>query len=191
MNKIILASASPRRIEMMKGNGFYPEVIPADVDETLPFAMSPEASVMYLALKKAAHVAKDSIREDIMVIAADTVVVYNGKIIGKPQKPDEAFNILSSLRSDCHQVITGVCIIEKKEKHVSKTCFYDTTDVFFKNYSDDELSAYVNTSEPYDKAGGYAVQGTFGKYVDHIEGNLDNVIGFPWKLIEPYLKKPC
>lgn len=191
MRKIILASASPRRIEMMRENGFEPEVIPADIDETLPFSMSPEASVMYLALKKAMHVAQSAACESGIVIAADTVVVHNGKIIGKPQSPDEAFNILSSLRSDCHQVITGVCIIEIKEKHAYKTCFYDTTDVFFKNYSDEELTAYVNTSEPYDKAGGYAIQGTFGKYVDHIDGNLDNVIGFPWKLIEPYLKKPC
>lgn len=188
MKKIILASASPRRIEMMKDNGFEPEVIPAHIDERLPLSMTPEASVMYLALKKAAHVKGAVSDEDSIIIAADTVVVYKERIIGKPRNAEEAFKTLSELRADMHLVITGVCILKTKEKHITKICFYDKTSVFFKAYSDDELKSYVNTPEPYDKAGGYAIQGAFGKYVDHIDGNLDNVIGFPWKMIYPYIK---
>ena len=192
MKKIILASKSPRRIEMMKDNGFDPAVMPADIDETLPFDMTPEASVMYLALKKAAHVADlyapdPAAADTYTVIAADTVVVYEGRIIGKPQDAEEAFDILSMLCGKCHHVITGVCIISSNETGVSKKCFYDKTTVFFKDYSDEELARYVETDEPYDKAGGYAIQGTFGKHVHHIEGNLDNVIGFPWKMIRSYL----
>lgn len=194
MKKIILASASPRRIEMMKDNGFDPEIIPAHVDEKLPFAMTPEASAMYLALKKASCAAElyentdTDENDDILVIGADTIVVDDDKIIGKPKNADEAFDILSRLRSRHHHVITGVCIITVDKESCRKICFYDKTRVFFRDYSDEEMTRYICTSEPYDKAGGYAIQGTFGKYVDHIEGNLDNVIGFPLKLIKTYIE---
>lgn len=196
MKKIILASASPRRIEMMKEHGFNPHVIPAGIDEALPFSMTPEAAVMYLAFKKSLHVASllsndsklQATAEDSIIIAADTAVVYNGRFIGKPRNPDEAFEFLSSMRGDSHHVITGVSLIEYTLTDIRKSCFYDKTTVYFKNYSDSELDAYVHIDEPYDKAGGYAIQGTFKKYVDHIDGNMDNVIGFPWTLIEPLLK---
>ena len=196
MKKLILASASPRRIEMMKEHGFNPHVIPAGIDEALPFSMTPEATVMYLAFKKSLHVASllsndsklQAAAEDSIIIAADTAVVYNDRFIGKPRNPDEAFEFLSSMRGDSHHVITGVSLIEYTLTDIRKNCFYDKTTVYFKNYSDSELDAYVHTDEPYDKAGGYAIQGTFKKYVDHIDGNMDNVIGFPWTLIEPLLK---
>ncbi|MGN0702960.1 MAG: Maf family protein [Lentihominibacter sp.] len=186
MKKIILASSSPRRIEMMKKNGYTPLIMPADVDETLPFDMTPEASVMYLALKKAAHINAASDSEMHIIIAADTVVVHNKKILGKPHGRNEAWRMLSSMRNDQHDVLTGVCIIDTYAS--SKICFYDRTSVFFNDYSDAELNAYIDTDEPYDKAGGYAIQGTFGRYIDHIDGDYDNVVGFPWYRIEPYLK---
>lgn len=235
---IILASGSPRRIEMFHDRGYEVRVHPADIDETLPFDMTPEAAVMYLSLAKALHVAEE---EKGLIIAADTVVVYDGEIIGKPADSEEAFRILSRLREQTHQVITGVCIIDnqghqelesagssgeskpagtpewsklagdsKKSETAGpdrsepsgktdqgdntsppprKLCLYDVTDVVFGTYSDEELQAYVETPEPYDKAGGYAIQETFGKYIDHIEGDLDNVIGFPMYRVEPYLLK--
>ena len=196
MKNIILASASPRRIEIMKDHGFDPEIRPANVDETLPFGMTPEASVMYLAFKKALHTAALHYKPNSIYIAADTIVEYKGRIIGKPQDSDDAFSTLQKLRNDVHHVITGVCILETDPAHDSspppsfakKECFYESTSVFFKDYSDDELLAYVNTAEPYDKAGGYAIQGTFGKYIDHIKGDYDNVVGFPWKRISAFLK---
>lgn len=184
MNPIILASASPRRIEIMQKNGFHPLVIPADVDETLPFHMSSESASMFLALKKAASVAADAV-ENSIIIAADTMVVCGNSIIGKPKNEIDAFLILKRLRNTSHHVITGVCIIDTAKNR--KTCFYEDTTVFFKDYSDEEILAYTATPEPYDKAGGYAIQGTFKKYIDHIEGDFDNVVGFPWKRVEPYL----
>ena len=217
MKRIILASSSPRRIEMMKNNGFEPEIMPADVAETPPMDMTPEGFAMFLALKKAlyakdavngnadadgavntpddgsahapydgsAHAPDDGSDADCLIIAADTIVVHGEKIIGKPKNQVDAFLTLKRLRDDCHQVITGVCIIDTADN--AKTCFYETTDVYFTDYSDDELNDYINTDEPYDKAGGYAIQGTFKKYIDHIEGDFDNVVGFPWSKIQPYL----
>lgn len=201
MKNIILASSSPRRIEMMKEKGYNPEIMPADIEETLPMKMRPQSAVMYLALKKAyasqqqfLKLSSDESKEEtkpqnfknnFLIIAADTVVVYNNKIIGKPKDKTEAFDILSSLRNDRHRVITGVCIIDTENN--TKKCFCDETSVFFTDYSNEELTIYVNTSEPYDKAGGYAIQGTFKKYVDHIEGDYNNVVGFPWDKIKSEL----
>ena len=202
MKRIILASASPRRIKMMRSNGYVPEIIPADVNESLPFDMSPQASVMYLAFKKAHHTAvstlsrepaaysgKDNFCDDAIVIAADTVVLVNGCIIGKPSSQQEAFDTLQAMRNSHHSVMTGVCILNiASGRFTNKTCLYEKTDVYFSDYSDEELLNYVKTSEPYDKAGGYAIQGTFGRYIDHIDGDYDNVVGFPWKRVEPFLK---
>jgi len=185
MKKIILASSSPRRIEMMKQHGYQPVIRPADVDETLHGNISPEAAVMYLAFKKAAWVASYENDSNARIIAADTVVVFQNRIIGKPADRQEAWNILSSLRSNHHSVITGVCILDTD--HSLKRCFYEKTAVYFKPYTDVELSDYLATSEPYDKAGGYAIQGTFQTYIDHIEGDYNNVVGFPWAKIQPYL----
>ncbi len=195
MKRIILASSSPRRIEMMKKNGYEPEIIPADVDERIHIQMSCEAAAMYLAYKKASHVAEEIIaaapvgdhetHDDIIVIAADTIVVYDNEIIGKPHSRREAFDVLSRLRSDSHRVMTGVAIIDT-ERNI-KDCFCDISTVYFGSYTDDELLKYVSTDEPYDKAGGYAIQGTFGKYIDHFEGDYDNVIEFPWYKVKEYL----
>ncbi len=188
MKKIILASGSPRRIEMMKNNGYDPVIAPADVDESLPFDMDPASAVMYLALKKAAYT--DALFADDtsarITIAADTIVVDGNKIMGKPEDKEDAFNMLSSLRNRNHQVMTGVCIIDSVSKR--KTCFCDITEVFFTDYSNEELNEYLDTDEPYDKAGAYAIQGTFAKYIDRFEGDYDNVVGFPWYRIASFLK---
>jgi len=182
---IILASGSPRRIEMFRDRGYAPSVIPADIDETLPFEMPPETAVMYLSFAKASHVARE---HQGLIIAADTVVVYEGEIIGKPADEADAFETLSRLRGNTHQVITGVCVIDTAAEPVTKTCLYELTDVTFSDYTDEELRAYVQTPEPYDKAGGYAIQETFGRYIDHIDGDLDNVIGFPMYRVESYMQ---
>lgn len=184
MKRIILASSSPRRIEMMKNNGYKPEIIPAHVDETIHINMSCEAAAMAIAYKKAAHIA-EHINDDAIIIAADTIVVYDGEIMGKPTSQEDAYRMLSKLKNNHHNVMTGVAIIDTVEKH--KICFCDTTSVYFKDYSDDDLIAYIKTSEPYDKAGGYAIQGTFSQYIDHFEGDYDNVVGFPWYRVKEYL----
>ena len=187
---IILASASPRRINMMKEKGFDPIIMPADVNEDLPFEMPMESAVMYLAAKKALWVEEQLKCQDNsngqLIIAADTIV-YKNKIIGKPEDPCDAFRTLSSLQSDYHYVATGVCLIKAGEPVRKTLC--EVTKVFFTSIPDNELAAYVQTKEPYDKAGGYAIQGTFAKYIDHFEGDYDNVVGFPWKRIEMELRK--
>ena len=196
-NDIVLASASPRRIEMFRERGIQPRVVPADVEEHLPFDMPAETAVMYLALTKALDVAS---REHGLIVAADTVVVCDGKIIGKPADEEDAFETLRRLRNRTHQVITGACLIDSPEAAatdagagasagiVRKHCLYEVTDVTFGTYTDAQLRAYVQTPEPYDKAGGYAIQETFGRYIDHIDGDLDNVIGFPMSRVLPYLQ---
>ncbi|MBE6034680.1 MAG: septum formation protein Maf [Clostridiales bacterium] len=186
MNKqnIILASSSPRRIEIMKQHGLYPTILPADVDETIPEGAEMEDAVMYLALKKALYIENKilaSAHDNPVIFAADTVV-YKEKIIGKPRDRQDAYEILWNLRGKTHYVATGVCILQAGI--YIRHCFCEITKVFFKNYTEKELNDYLDTPEAYDKAGAYAIQGTFGQYVDHIEGDLDNVIGFPWDRIE-------
>mgnify|MGYP004465137241 FL=1 len=201
MRTILLASSSPRRIEMMKQHELDPIIQPSDVSENLPIDLEPQIAVMYLALKKALHAQNQrkvitqvnpehpllcrEKGEPTHILAADTIVVFDGKIIGKPKSKEEAFLTLSMLRGNPHHVITGVCVIDLESG--KKTCFYDTSTVYFTDYSDEELQAYVNTREPYDKAGGYAIQGTFEKYVDHIEGDRDNIVGLPWYRVEELL----
>lgn len=187
---LILASGSPRRIEMMRQKGCSPIVLPANVVETLPLPLDPQTSVMYLAAKKALWT-KDALsqaqRENSPVILAADTIVYKDRIIGKPADEKEAFETLSLLRGSWHFVITGVCLLAAGKP--AGRLFYETTKVYFRDFTDEALSAYVKTAEPYDKAGGYAIQGTFGTYVDHIEGDYENVIGFPWSRIEKELER--
>jgi septum formation protein len=191
-SRIILASSSPRRIEMMRNNGIEPVIMPSSADERLPFAMSMEQAVMFLALKKALNVEKLWLKETSdsripsVVIAADTIVYKNG-IIGKPADEADALNTLRLLRNTRHFVATGVALIAPAGPKRSVIC--DVTEVFFSDYSDRDIHEYLNTDEPWDKAGSYAIQGTWGKYVDHITGNYDNVIGFPWEKIKSELQK--
>lgn len=185
--KIILASASPRRIEMMRAHGYAPIIRPADIDETLPAGISMADAVMFLALKKALAI-NEQIRpeeEGSLIIAADTVVYKDG-ILGKPKDRADAFAMLSKIKNTGHQVATGVAIVEAGKPN--KKIFYDVTEVFCRDYSDEELNAYLDTDEPYDKAGGYAIQGLFAKYIDRYNGSFDTVVGFPWERIEKELK---
>ena len=200
--EIVLASASPRRIEIMKKNGIEPMIMPADVNEVLPEDIGMEEAVMYLALKKALYVENMLFQEDSdlqsednsktvqcvnpYIIAADTVV-FKDSIIGKPSDREDAFNILWDLNGKEHYVATGVCILQKGTS--IRHCFCEITKVFFKEYTEEEINTYLDTDEPYDKAGAYAIQGYFGKYVDHIEGDLENVIGFPWNRIKEEFNK--
>lgn len=179
---------------MLKNNGIEPVVIPSDVDETIPMELTMEQSVMYLALKKALNVEQIYLKdlkqtmESSVIIAADTVVYKNG-IIGKPIDWKDAENTLKLLRNSSHFVATGVALLCPGTS--KRFVFCDITEVFFKDYNDSDISDYLNTQEPWDKAGSYAIQGAWGKYVDHIDGSYENVIGFPWKRIKSELTKRC
>ena len=190
-SRIILASSSPRRIEMMKNMGIEPIILPSQADETLPFEMTMEQAVMFLALKKALNVEKIWLKENAdqsiptVIVAADTIVYKNG-MIGKPADEADAVNILKLLRNTSHYVATGVALI--RPGFPKRSVFFDTTEVFFKDYSDDDIMRYLDTDEPWDKAGSYAIQGIWGKNISHIDGDYDNVIGFPWEKIKAELK---
>lgn len=184
----VLASASPRRIEMMRSHGLEPIVCPADIEENLPLVDGMKETVMFLALKKAKAVESSNanIPKGSIIIAADTVV-YKDEIMGKPIDFEDGFNMLSKLRNTYHYVTTGVALVEAGCENAR--VFAEVTKVYFKDYSDEELRAYLETDEAYDKAGAYAIQGYFAKHIEKFEGDYDNVVGFPWTRIEEEVKK--
>lgn len=182
---LILASASPRRIEMFQKHGFDPIIMPSDIHENLPEEIDPEIAVMFLALKKGLEtefrILEENKIHDSYIIAADTIV-YKDKILGKPQNEEDAFQTLTMLKNTSHQVITGVCIIQAGMNH--KLVFYETTHVEMSDYSQEEIREYINTGEPMDKAGAYAIQGKWGIHVASYHGDYDNIVGFPWSRFE-------
>jgi len=182
--KIILASASPRRIEILKNNGITADIMPADVDENIPEGTPPHLACMYNALKKALAV-ESQVTEGV-IIAADTIV-YNGTMLGKPVDEDDAFRMLSDLRNKSHSVMTGVALAdaETHRRHV----FFEETKVHFGDYSDEDIRQYIASGEPMDKAGSYAIQGGWGRMVTSVEGDFANVIGLPWDRLKEELDR--
>lgn len=173
MSKIILASASPRRKELMELAGYDFEVICADIVEVVPEEAMPQEVVMSLALQKAQAVAAE--HKEAVVIGSDTVVALDGKILGKPHSEQEACEMLRSLSGRTHKVFTGVAIVcGGKVKN-----FFDETDVEFYSLGDDEIKKYVATGEPTDKAGAYGIQGKGSVFVKRINGDFFSVMGLP------------
>lgn len=173
MSKIILASASPRRKELMELAGYDFEVICADIVEVVPEEAMPQEVVMSLALQKAQAVAAE--HKEAVVIGSDTVVALDGKILGKPHSEQEACEMLRSLSGRTHKVFTGVAIVcGGKVKN-----FFDETDVEFYSLGDDEIKKYVATGEPTDKAGAYGIQGKGSVLVKRINGDFFSVMGLP------------
>mgnify|MGYP000630604371 FL=1 len=173
MPKIILASASPRRKELMELAGYDFEVICADIVEVVPEEAMPQEVVMSLALQKAQAVAAE--HKEAVVIGSDTVVALDGKILGKPHSEQEACEMLRSLSGRTHKVFTGVAIVcGGKVKN-----FFDETDVEFYSLGDDEIKKYVATGEPTDKAGAYGIQGKGSVLVKRINGDFFSVMGLP------------
>ena len=171
--KIILASASPRRRELL---GFITEnftVCVSDAEEITDPSLSPEETVRALAALKGEAVLAE--HPDDVIISADTIVVLDDKILGKPHSRDEAFCMLSSLSGRVHTVFTGVCVIYGDKK----LCFAERTDVTFCDLSEDDINAYIETGEPFDKAGGYGIQGRGSVMISSITGDYYNVMGLP------------
>lgn len=176
--KYILASASPRRKELLKQAGFEFEVIPSSVEENIT-KTDPSEIVMELADRKAKEVFGRCGQKDCVVIGADTVVVYRGEILGKPADSAEAFDMLSMLADRTHQVYTGVSLVISQKGRVHTRTFYESTDVTFCPVSPEDLRAYVKTGDPLDKAGAYGIQGAFAVHVKCIRGDYNNVVGLP------------
>lgn len=173
--EMILASASPRRKELMEKAGFQFEVVAADVEETFPEGMELTEIPKHIANLKAEAVAQN-LQTDKIIIAADTIVVCEKKVLGKPKDLNDAKEMLQFLSGKQHQVITGVCLQQQNKKQT----FANTTEVFIQELSNSEIEYYVNNYEVLDKAGAYAIQDWIGlNKINKIEGCYFNVVGLP------------
>lgn len=173
MKHIILASASPRRKKILELADLKFDVMPSDAQE-ITTKTAPNEVVMELASIKAKDIYKKSEKQS-MIVGADTVVAYQGQILGKPTDEADAKRMLTMLSGQTHEVYTGVCIIEDGK---TKT-FYEETKVTFYEISDEQIDHYIKTGEPMDKAGSYGIQGKAAVFIKGIEGDYYNVVGFP------------
>ena len=185
MARLILASSSPRRKEILEKANIPFVVMEPDVDETQFAGSDPKSIVMQLARKKALSVMGSADYDDI-ILGVDTIVYDEGRILGKPCCKDEASNMMKSLSNKTHLVISGVCILQKNGFEKLFAC---ETLVEFGRIEDEEINEYVLSDEPYDKAGGYAIQGLASKFVKSINGCFYNVMGLPLSLVYSVIKR--
>jgi septum formation protein len=174
--KLILASASVRRAEILRDAGFHFSVLSSAIDETPYAGESPHDLVERLAVAKAELVAARAVGPAI-IIAADTEVTLDGHVFGKPRSSDDARHMLEKLSGRTHSVLTAVAFIRLPD--AERITFVETTLVHFATLEAEEITRYLATGEPYDKAGGYAIQGRAGRYIPRIEGCYFNVVGLP------------
>lgn len=179
--RLILATSSPRRKDVFTMLGYEFTAIPSNIDETESID-SPVRLVEQLAYEKAKNVFDNN--RDACVVGSDTVVFYNGEIIGKPKDEQDAFRILSLLRGSTHTVYTGLCVLCGEKQMIT----YDTTLVKFSDFTDAEIWSYIKTGEPLDKAGAYGIQGPGGVLVEKVDGCYFTVIGMPVNKIYSMLK---
>lgn len=185
MTRLILASGSPRRAEMMSRITSEYKIVVPDIDETMMKDENPRDMVERLAVEKAESVMEKT--DGLLpILAADTIVVHD-RVLGKPVDEDDAFKMLTELSDDSHFVITGVAIINPRNGR--KISFTETTEVFFGPISEEEIRAYVKSREPMDKAGAYGIQGAGGRFIAKINGCFYNVMGFPLNKIYTNLKE--
>ena len=190
MSKIILASASPRRKELLAKAGISFTVIPAAGEEKRT-SENPGEAVQQLARDKAEWVAQSlaECEEGTLVIGSDTIVVFENRILGKPKDRRDAAETLEKLQGNTHQVYTGVTVLERKAGKWVEHTFFESTDVTFYPVSREEIQDYIETGEPMDKAGSYGIQGLFGIYVKGICGDYNNVVGLPVARLFHEMKK--
>ncbi|MCL2808270.1 MAG: Maf family protein [Coriobacteriia bacterium] len=197
-NRIILASGSPRRLEILRAHGIEPEVVVAQIDEDeLITSLLPRLSMSEVAMQVALHKARyvyDLLQagsaglHDTLILAADTLVVKEGVgFFGKPVDHADAMRMLQALCNSSHEVITGVALIEAHSGKQSSLA--DTSIVHFGNYSSSDIDNYLATEPPFDKAGSYAIQGMWSGYVTKLEGDLENVIGLPFYRLHELLRQ--
>ena len=185
MERVILASASPRRKEILERYNLEVIISPSSIIEKLNKDENPEQIAMTLALNKALNV---SIKfTDDLVIGADTIVVHQGTILGKPKDNEDAYRILTRLSGSTHHVITGVAIVKLSSN--LKIIDYETTKVKFRNLSSDTILKYIRSEEPLDKAGAYGIQGLGAILVEKIDGCYFNVVGLPLAKIDNLLQR--
>ena len=182
MKKIILASQSPRRKELLEKCG-YPFLIDvADIDETINTENDLKEEIRLLSIRKAKEVLKR--HKDAIVIGSDTIVVVDKEILGKPHSEEEAKEMLQKLSNHTHEVITGIAILSNKREYSNTSTSYVT----FEELSEEEIEKYVETKEPMDKAGAYAIQGIASRYIKNINGDYYSIMGFPVSMVYEELK---
>lgn len=180
MARLILASASPRRATLLLDAGIRHEAKPTDVDERIPRKAKPTDAVVEVATRKAKAVHD----EGAFVLAADTLVIFEGKHLGKPADELEAHAMLCMLSGSTHEVVTGV-VVRAPDGRLATG--HATTKVTFREISDAEIDAYIRTGDPLDKAGAYGIQGRARAFVQKVDGPIDNVIGLPMELVKKLL----
>lgn len=173
--KLILASGSPRRRALLSKLGINFQYVTSSINEDFNEKNDYTEEVIRLATMKAYDVAR--IYDEAFIIGADTVVICENKVLGKPITYEKAFEMLKFLSGKTHEVITGVAVINKNKKFIKQ--FYDKTEVTFKNLSDELIKWYIENDEPYDKAGAYGIQGMGCLLVEKINGSYENVVGLP------------
>lgn len=187
--RVILGSASPRRRELLAQIGINFDVLVSGGEERYT-STEPEEIVKELALAKAENVsAVLEEKASCLVIGADTIVVLDGEILGKPKDEEDAFRMLKSLQGRAHQVYTGTALLDYDTEGMKNVIRHaECTEVFVHAMTDAEIRQYISTGEPMDKAGGYGIQGRFAVYIDRIEGDYYNVVGLPVAYLYQQLK---
>lgn len=173
--RFILASQSPRRLKLLERLGLHPEVIPPTISEDFDNSLSVEENIKAFAELKAKAVSEKI--DNGIIVGADTVVVLGKEVLGKPIDSADAFKILRKLSGRMHRVLTAFCVYSTPEER-SFTAV-ETTKVYFKQLSDEEIESYISTEKPFDKAGAYGIQDRTAVFVEKIEGSYENVMGFP------------
>ena len=188
--KVILASKSPRRKELMDLIGIDYEIMISEADETLKEGLSLEEQSKKLGYIKAKAVF-DKTSGDRIVIGSDTLVVKEDKLFGKPKDRQDAINMLNLLKNDKHQVITSIAILVQKDVKYEEHIECDITDVYVSDMTDVEIEEWIDTGKAFDKAGAYAIQLEFAKHIEKIDGNYDSVVGMPinkvYKILKQYI----
>ncbi len=178
---VVLASQSPRRRELLGRLGLTFDILPAQGEEQM-IGETPDEIVEELSRQKAEEVLGrvEAAAEEILVIGADTVVAVDGEILGKPHDREDARRMIRELQDRVHQVYTGVTLLRRHpDGTLQRRTFHEETHVDVYAMSDEEIEAYIDTPEPYDKAGAYGIQGGFGLYIRRIDGDYNNVVGLP------------
>ena len=176
--KIILASQSPRRRELLSQVGFEYEVEPSQVEEKIT-RKEPWEIVKELSRQKAEDIFRKHEKELILIIGADTIVAFQDTILGKPHSEKEAFEMLKMLQGNTHQVYTGVTFFWNESEEISSHTFYEETQVTFYPMTEQEILDYIKTGDCMDKAGAYGIQTSFGVHIKEIQGDYNNVVGLP------------
>ena len=186
--RIILASSSPRRQELMKLLSLKFEVIPSNIEEKLDSNNNHYKECMKTSKAKASEVF-NKIKDDVMVIGSDTIVSFNHKIYGKPKNYNEAYQMIKDFSGNKHEVISSLCVLVRKDGKVYEELTYDKCDVYCSSLTSDEIDDWVKNNDVYSKAGAYAIQEGFGKYISKIDGDYYSIVGFPLHKFYEILKK--